>query len=53
MGGSEQKMIDPFTAFAMAQGAVAGIKKRSLLVKTSTASIKNLAVFIKQRIQFT
>ena len=53
MGGSEQEVIDPFTAFAMAQGAVAGIKKRSLLVKTSTAYTKNSAVSIKQRIQFT
>ena len=53
MGGSERKVMDPFTAFAMAQAAVAGIKKPLLLVKTSTASIKNSAVFIKQRIQFT
>jgi len=45
-------MIDPFTAFAMAQGAVAGIKKQSLLVRTSTAYIKNSAVFIKQQTQF-
>jgi len=28
MGGCEQEVIDPFTAFAIAQGAVAGIKKR-------------------------
>jgi hypothetical protein len=45
-------MIDPFTAFAMAQGAVAGIKKQSLLVRTSTVYIKNSAVFTKQQIQF-
>jgi hypothetical protein len=53
MGSGEQKMIDPFTAFAMAQAAVSGIKKQLLLAKTSTASIRNLAVFTKQRIQFT
>jgi len=46
-------MIDPFTAFAMAQGAVAGIKKPSLLVRTSTAYTKNSAVFIKQQTRFT
>ena len=46
-------MIDPFTAFAMAQGAVAGIKKQLLLVRISTAYTKNLAVFIKQRTLFT
>jgi len=46
-------MIDPFTAFAMAQGAVAGIKKQSLLARTSTVYIKNSAVFTKQRIRFT
>jgi hypothetical protein len=46
-------MIDPFTAFAMAQGAVAGIKKQSLLVRTSTVYIKNSAVSTKQRIRFT
>jgi hypothetical protein len=46
-------MIDPFTAFALAQGAVAGIKKQLLLVRTSTASIKNSAVFTKQPTQFT
>jgi hypothetical protein len=45
-------MIDPFTAFALAQGAVAGIKKQLLLVRISTAYIKNSAVFIKQRTQF-
>jgi hypothetical protein len=45
-------MIDPFTAFAMAQGAVAGIKKPLLLVKISTVYIKNSAVFIKQRTRF-
>jgi hypothetical protein len=52
VGSGEQKMIDPFTAFAMAQGAVAGIKKQLLLVRTSTAYIKNSAVFIKQRTRF-
>jgi hypothetical protein len=46
-------MLDPFTAFALAQGAVAGIKKQSLLVRMSTAYIKNSAVFTKQRILFT
>jgi hypothetical protein len=46
-------MIDPFTAFAMAQGAVAGIKKQSPLAKISTAYTKNSAVFIKRQIQFT
>ena len=46
-------MLDPFTAFAMAQTAVSGIKKRLLLAKTSTACTKNLAVFTKQRTQFT
>jgi hypothetical protein len=46
-------MIDPFTAFAMAQGAVAGIKKQLLLVKISTVYIKNSAVFIKQQTRFT
>jgi len=46
-------MLDPFTAFALAQGAVAGIKKQLLLVRTSIASIKNSAVFIKQRTRFT
>ena len=45
--------MDPFTAFAMAQAAVAGIKKPLLLVKTSTAYTKNLAVFIKQQTRFT
>jgi hypothetical protein len=45
-------MIDPFTAFAMAQGAVAGIKKQLLLAKISTASIKNSAVFTKQRTRY-
>jgi hypothetical protein len=28
VGGCEQEVIDPFTAFAIAQGAVAGIKKQ-------------------------
>jgi hypothetical protein len=46
-------MIDPFTAFAMAQGAVTGIKKQLLLVRISTAYIKNSAVFTKQRTRFT
>ena len=53
LGGGEQEIMDPFTAFAMAQAAVAGIKKPLLLVKISTAYTKNSAVFIKQRIQFT
>jgi hypothetical protein len=53
VGSGEQEVMDPFTAFAMAQAAVAGIKKPLLLVKTSTAYTKNSAVFIKQRIQFT
>jgi hypothetical protein len=53
LGSGDQKMIDPFTAFALAQGAVAGIKKQLLLVRTSTASIKNSAVFTKQPTQFT
>jgi hypothetical protein len=46
-------MIDPFTAFAMAQGAVAGIKKQLPLAKTSTAYIKNSAVFTKRQTQYT
>jgi hypothetical protein len=46
-------MIDPFTAFALAQGAVAGIKKQLLLVRISMASIRNSAVFTKQRTKFT
>jgi hypothetical protein len=52
MGGGEQEMIDPFTAFAIAQGAVAGIKKQLPLVRTSTASIKNSAVSTKRQIRF-
>jgi len=46
-------MIDPFTAFAMAQGAVAGIKKPLPLVKISMACTKNLAVFTKRQTRFT
>jgi hypothetical protein len=46
-------MIDPFTAFAIAQGAVSGIKKPLPLVKTSTAYIKNLTVSTKRQIQST
>jgi len=46
-------MLDPFTAFAMAQGAVAGIKKPLPLVKTSTAYTKNSAVSTKRQIQST
>jgi len=45
-------MIDPFTAFAMAQGAVAGIKKPLPLVKISTAYTKNSAVSIKRQTRF-
>jgi len=52
MGGDNQEMIDPFTAFAMAQAAVAGIKKQLPLVRTSTASIKNSAVSTKRQIRF-
>jgi hypothetical protein len=52
VGGGEQKMIDPFTAFALAQGAVAGIKKPLPLVKTSMAYTKNSAVSIKRRTQY-
>ena len=45
--------MDPLTVFMAAQAAVAGIKKQSLLVRTSTVYTKNLAVSTKQRIQFT
>jgi hypothetical protein len=45
-------VLDPFTAFAMAQAAVVGIKKQLPLVRTSTASIKNLAVSTKRQIRF-
>jgi len=46
-------MIDPFTAFAMAQGAVAGIKKPLPLVKTSAAYTKNSAASTKRQTQYT
>jgi len=46
-------MMDPFTAFAMAQGAVAGIKKPLPLVKTSTAYTKNSAASTKRQTRFT
>ena len=46
-------MIDPFTAFAMAQGAVAGIKKPLPLVKTSTVYTKNSAASTKRQTRFT
>jgi len=46
-------MIDPFTAFAIAQGAVAGIKKLLPLAKTSMAYTKNSAVSTKRQTRFT
>ena len=46
-------MIDPFTAFAMAQGAVAGIKKRLPWGRTYTVFTRSSPVSMRRLTPFT